>query len=51
MGVLMLGVRATLEAFPTAAVASAATLIQAVFVHPASWGAMRMITGLCFASI
>lgn len=97
MGVLMLGaglqgtllgVRATLEAFPTAvtgivmacyyvgylfgtiaaprlihgvghvrvfaalaAVASAATLIQAAFVHPISWGAMRLVTGLCFAGI
>jgi MFS family permease len=97
MGVLMLGaglqstllgIRATLEAFPTtvtgivmacyyvgylfgtivtprlirnvghvrvfaafAAVASAAALVQAVFVHPVSWGAMRLVTGLCFASI
>ena len=97
MGVLMLGaglqstllgVRATLEAFPTtvtgvvmacyyvgylfgtiaaprlihnvghvrvfaalAAVASAATLIQAAFVHPVAWGAMRLVTGLCFAGI
>lgn len=97
MGVLMLGaglqstllgVRATLEAFPTAAigavmscyyvgflfgtvlaprliqhvghvrvfaafaaVASAATLFQAVFVHPVAWGVMRLLTGLCFAGI
>ena len=97
MGVLMLGaglqstllgVRATLEQFPTpvigvvmscyyvgyllgtmtapqllrkvghirvfaalAAVASAATLVQAAFVHPAPWAAMRFMTGLCFAGI
>jgi MFS family permease len=97
MGVLMLGagllstllgVRATLEGFPTAtigvvmscyyvgylvgtivapqlirsvghirvfaalaAIASAATLVQAGFVDPMSWGAMRMLTGLSFAGI
>ncbi len=97
MGVLMLGaglqstllgVRATLEAFPTAvtgivmacyyvgylvgtiatpglirnvghvrvfaalaAVAAAAILVQAGFVHPVPWGAMRLVTGLCFAGI
>ncbi len=97
MGVLMLGaglqgtllgIRATLEAFPTmvtgivmacyyvgylvgtiatprlirnvghvrvfaafAAVASAATLIQAGFVGPVAWAAMRLVTGLCFAAI
>jgi MFS family permease len=97
MGVLMLGaglqstllgVRATLEGFPTpvtgmvmscyyvgyllgtvaaprllrqighirvfaalAAVASAATLVQALFVNPFAWGAMRLMTGLCFAGI
>jgi MFS family permease len=34
-----------------AAVASAATLIQAAFVHPVPWGAMRLVTGLCFAGI
>jgi MFS family permease len=97
MGVLMLGaglqstllgVRATLEAFPTAAigvvmscyyvgflfgttiaprliqhvghvrvfaafaaVAAAATLFQAVFVHPVPWAVMRLLTGLCFAGI
>jgi MFS family permease len=97
MGVLMLGaglqstllgVRATLEGFPTAvtgivmscyyvgylagtvaaprlihgvghvrvfaalaAVASAATLIQAAYVHPVPWAALRMVTGLCFAGI
>jgi MFS family permease len=97
MGVLMLGaglqstllgIRATLEAFPTtvtgvvmacyyvgylfgtiatprlirnvghvrvfaafAAVASAATLVQAGFVRPVPWGAMRLVTGLCFAGI
>jgi MFS family permease len=97
MGVLMLGaglqgtllgVRATLEGFPTptigvimscyyvgyllgtitapqllrkvghvrvfaalAAVASAATLIQAAVVHPFPWAAMRLVTGLCFAGI
>jgi len=97
MGVLMLGaglqstllgIRATLEAFPTtvtgivmacyyvgyllgtiaaprlirnvghvrvfaafAAVASAAVLVQAGFVHPVPWGAMRLVTGLCFAGI
>jgi MFS family permease len=97
MGVLMLGaglqstllgVRATLEAFPTAAigivmscyyvgflfgttiaprliqhvghvrvfaafaaVAAAATLFQAVFVHPVPWAVMRLLTGMCFAGI
>jgi MFS family permease len=97
MGVLMLGaglqgtllgVRATLERFPTpvigvvmscyyigyllgtiaapqllrkvghvrvfaalAAVASAATLVQAAFVHPIPWATMRLISGLCFAGI
>jgi MFS family permease len=97
MGVLMLGaglqstllgIRATLEAFPTAiigmvmacyyvgylfgtiaaprlirnvghvrvfaalaAVASAATLVQAAYVHPVPWAAMRLVTGLCFAGI
>jgi len=97
MGVLMLGaglqstllgVRATLEAFPTAvigivmscyyvgylvgtiaaprlihgvghvrvfaafsAIASAATLLQAAYVHPAPWAALRLLTGLCFAGI
>jgi len=97
MGVLMLGaglqstllgIRATLEAFPTtvtgivmacyyvgyllgtiaaprlilnvghvrvfaalSAVASVATLVQAAFVHPVSWAAMRLVTGLCFAGI
>jgi MFS family permease len=97
MGVLMLGaglqntllgIRATLESFPTAvtgvvmacyyvgyllgtiaaprlirnvghvrvfaalaAVASAAALVQASFVHPVSWAAMRLMTGLCFAGI
>lgn len=34
-----------------AAVASAATLVQAGFVHPVPWGAMRLVTGLCFAGI
>src|ERR1700691_2322187 len=97
MGVLMLGaglqstllgLRATLEGFPTpvtgavmscyyvgyllgtiaaprllrqighirvfaalAAIASAATLVQALFVHPFAWAAMRLTTGLCFAGI
>ena len=34
-----------------AAVASAATLVQALFVNPYAWGAMRLTTGLCFAGI
>ncbi|MGH8137633.1 MAG: MFS transporter [Steroidobacteraceae bacterium] len=34
-----------------AAVASAAILVQAIFVHPVPWGAMRMVTGVCFAGI
>jgi len=34
-----------------AAVASAATLVQAAFVHPMPWAAMRLVTGLCFAGI
>ncbi len=97
MGVLMLGaglqstllgVRATLEGFPTpvigvimscyyvgylvgtqaasrlvrrighvrvfaalASVASAAILVQGVFVHPLVWAVMRLTTGICFAGI
>lgn len=97
MGILMLGaglqasllgVRATLENFPTAviglvmsayyvgiligtiaaprlvqkvghvrvfaalsAIASAAILVQAVWVHPVPWAAMRLATGVCFAGI
>jgi MFS family permease len=97
MGVLMLGaglqstllgVRATLEGFPTpvigmvmscyyvgyvfgtliappllrqvghirvfaalAAIASAAVLVQGCFVNPIAWGAMRLLSGLCFAGI
>lgn len=34
-----------------AAVASAAILVQAVLVHPLPWGAMRMVSGVCFAGI
>ena len=34
-----------------AAVASAATLVQALFVDPFAWAAMRLTTGLCFAGI
>lgn len=34
-----------------AAVASAATLVQAVWVHPLPWAVMRLVTGLCFAGI
>ena len=33
------------------AVASAATLVQALFVDPFAWAAMRLTTGLCFAGI
>jgi MFS family permease len=97
MGVLMLGaglqgtllgVRATLEGFPTpiigavmscyyvgylmgtraapamltrvghirvfaalAAVASVTILVQGAFVNPLAWGAMRLVSGLCFAGI
>jgi MFS family permease len=97
MGVLMLGaglqstllgLRATLEGFPTlvtgiimscyyvgyvlgtliappllrdvghirvfaalAAIASVAILVQGCFVNPVAWGAMRLISGLCFAGI
>ena len=84
----LLGVRATLEGFPTpiigavmscyyvgylmgtraaplmlkrvghirvfaalAAVASVTILIQGVFVNPVAWGAMRLLSGLCFAGI
>ena len=84
----LLGVRATIEGFPTlvtglimscyyvgyllgtliaprllrqvghirvfaalAAVASVAILVQGCFVHPWTWGAMRLISGLCFAGI
>jgi MFS family permease len=34
-----------------AAVASVAILIQGGFVNPAAWGAMRLISGMCFAGI
>ena len=34
-----------------AAIASAAILVQAVWVHPVPWGAMRLVTGMCFAGI
>lgn len=34
-----------------AAVASVAILIQGVFVNPAAWGAMRGVSGVCFAAI
>jgi MFS family permease len=34
-----------------AAVASASILVQGVWVHPAPWALMRLITGLCFAGI
>ena len=97
MGILMLGaglqstllgVRATLEGFPTpvtglvmscyyvgylsgtrlaprllrrvghvrafaalAALASVAVLVQASWVHPVPWGAMRLLSGVCFAGI
>jgi MFS family permease len=34
-----------------ASIASAAILMQAVWVRPAPWAAMRLITGLCFAGI
>lgn len=34
-----------------AAIASAAILVQAVWVHPAPWAAMRLVTGMCFAGI
>src|SRR3979411_2059849 len=30
-----------------AAVASAAILVQAAFVHPLPWAAMRLVSGLC----
>ena len=34
-----------------AAVASAAALVQALFINPYAWGAMRATSGLCFAGI
>ena len=34
-----------------AAVASVAILIQGGFVNPVAWGAMRLISGICFAGI
>lgn len=34
-----------------ASVASAATLVHAVFVDPVSWTAMRFVGGLCFAGL
>lgn len=34
-----------------AAVASVAILIQGLFVNPVTWGAMRLVSGLCFAAI
>src|SRR6202795_2395686 len=34
-----------------AAVATAAVLTQGIFINPPVWGAMRLISGLCFAGI
>ena len=34
-----------------AAVASAAILLQGSFINPWAWGAMRLLSGLCFAGI
>jgi MFS family permease len=34
-----------------AAIASAAILVQATFIHPLIWGAMRLVSGVCFAGI
>lgn len=34
-----------------AAVASVAILIQGLFVNPVTWGAMRLVSGVCFAGI
>jgi MFS family permease len=34
-----------------AAIASAAILLQGLFVHPVSWALLRLISGLCFAGI
>ena len=34
-----------------AAIAAAANLVQAGFVSPVPWAAMRLVTGLCFAGI
>src|SRR5580704_16732073 len=34
-----------------AAFASVAILVQGVFVNPLTWGAMRLLSGLCFAGI
>ena len=34
-----------------AAVASAAVLVQGCFVNPPVWGAMRLLSGVCFAGI
>jgi MFS family permease len=34
-----------------AAIASMAILVQGCFVNPAAWGAMRLMSGLCFAGI
>ncbi|MBM4214055.1 MAG: MFS transporter, partial [Gammaproteobacteria bacterium] len=34
-----------------AAIAAVSTLCQPVFVTPTVWGAMRLITGICFAGI
>src|SRR6202040_2216932 len=34
-----------------AALASVASLVHASWVHPVPWGAMRLLSGLCFAGI
>jgi MFS family permease len=34
-----------------AAIASVAILVQGCFVNPAAWGAMRLVSGVCFAGI
>jgi MFS family permease len=34
-----------------AAVASAAILVQGIFVHPLTWAILRLVSGVCFAGI
>ena len=42
----LLGLRASLEGFPTVAI-----LVHALYVLPVPWFAMRVITGFCFAGL
>src|SRR5258707_10159619 len=48
----LMGQGGDIRGFPAlAAIASVAILVQGCFVNPAAWGAMRLVSGVCFAGI